>query len=1057
MRALRRILIVVAWSVVVPASSFAQATLAGVVRDPSGGVLPGVTVEASSSVLIERVRKAVTDDTGQYRITELPPGTYGITYTLMGFTTVRREGVEVSGSGVITISTDMQVGSVVETLTVTGETPIVDTQTTRRETVLSNAVINVLPVSRGYGALLTAIPALMTSGTDQVFSAQTTPQMTMFTTHGGRANEGRIMVDGLNTAAAFGGGGVSSLTYDVANAQEMQILVSGGLGESETGGPSINLVSQSGGNTFRGSVFWNQAGSWSSADNIDDELRAVGITRGPAVINAWDVSGTFGGPFKRDRLWFFANVRSYGTARPREGLFANLNAGDPSKWDYVEDRSVESRDPTSRMVYEGRITAQVTPRNKISGSYHYEKRCDGSSVLSQSADGACRDRGADWVGMGSTFFGRTSPESGTGYLDPFYNVTQVTWSSPLTNKVLLEAGYSRFHYVPAIFGVSPDGLTDLIRVTEQSQRYGVANFIYRGIDTWNNNEAQPHNWRASAAYVTGAHNMKLGYQGAYQMSDTTTLANSNLLTYTFNSPGSGPLTPTQFTFRIAPWQTRNRTAYNAVYIQDQWTKNRLTLQGALRYDHAWSFSPAEHQGAPVATRFNPQPISFPRTVGVAGYDDITPRFGAAYDVFGNGKTALKMNLGKYLQAATNDENYSINNPASDFGAAARFVTSTSRQWIDGNGNRIPDCDLMNPLPQNNAAAGGDTCGQWNNLNFGNPAPTVTTINPAILEGWGVRPWDWQFGASVQQEILPRVSVEVGYNRRWWGNYVVTDNLTRNPEDYDYWTINAPRHPELPGGGGYPVTYTDLKQAKFGQPSRSYVTFETDYGPERTSYWHGIDFTANARLRNGLMFQGGTSTGRGVRDYCEVAAKLPEMFDPVFGTRNQPASCHVTEQWATALRGIASYTIPKVDVLISGLIRSTGSNFPNVFATSANAAASNGASLMATYPVPNTAVQQALGRLPSGAVPNPNGTTTVDLLLPGELYGEDRVTQVDMRFAKILRLGGKRMDIGLDLYNVFNTNDVTIYNGQFGTDGATWNRPTAIVAPRFVRFNVTVDF
>src|SRR5262249_4197371 len=174
---------------------------------------------------------------------------------------------ELSGSGVFTVGVDMRVGDIAETVTVRGETPIVDTQTTRHETVLSNAVINLLPASRGYGALLAAIPSLMTSGTDQIFSAQTTPQMTLFTTHGGRANEGRVMIDGLNTAAAFSGGGVSTLTYDVSNAQEMQIVLSGGLGESETGGPTVNLISPSGGNTFRGSAFWNQAGSWSSANN----------------------------------------------------------------------------------------------------------------------------------------------------------------------------------------------------------------------------------------------------------------------------------------------------------------------------------------------------------------------------------------------------------------------------------------------------------------------------------------------------------------------------------------------------------------------------------------------------------------------------------------------------------------------------------------------------------------------------------------------------------------------------------------------------------------------
>src|SRR5262249_54287333 len=348
--------------------------------------------------------------------------------------------------------------------------------------------------------------------------------------------------------------------------------------------------------------------------------------------------------------------------------------------------------------------------------------------------------------------------------------------------------------------------------------------------------------------------------------------------------------------------------------------------------------------------------------------------------------------------------------------------------------------------------GGDICQQWSNLNFGNTANVTTTINPAVLEGWGVRPWDWQYGVSGQQEILPRVSVEVGYNRRWWGNYLVTDNLTRNPEGYDTWTINARSHSQLPDGGGYPVIYYDLKPAKFGLPSRNYVTFETDYGPARTAYWHGIDVTANVRLRNGLTFQGGTSTGRGVRDYCEVAAKLPELFDPIPGfARSQATSCHVTEQWATAIRGLASYTLPKVDLLITGLIRSTGSNFPSIF----NIAASNGTSLTATYQVPNTVVQQALGRLPSGGLAN--GTTNVDPLLPGQLFGAATVTQVDMRFAKILRFSGRRMLLGLDLYNVFNTNDVTGYTSAFGTDGSTWHLPSTIVNPRFVRFNVSVDF
>ena len=237
-----------------PSLVFAQATIAGVVRDASAAVLPGVTVEASSAVLIEKARTAITDGTGQYRMTDLPPGTYLVTFSLQGFTTVKREGVAVSGSGVIAVNADLRVGELTETITVTGASPIVDTQSVRREIVLNNETLSTLPATRGYGSALATVPALNIGGVAGAgaTTAPTTPQMMFFTAHGGAAGEGRVMTNGLTVAAPFGGGGVSDVTYDTANAAEMQVLISGGLGEAETGGPSINIVPKSGGNTFQG-------------------------------------------------------------------------------------------------------------------------------------------------------------------------------------------------------------------------------------------------------------------------------------------------------------------------------------------------------------------------------------------------------------------------------------------------------------------------------------------------------------------------------------------------------------------------------------------------------------------------------------------------------------------------------------------------------------------------------------------------------------------------------------------------------------------------------------
>src|SRR4029079_8731755 len=296
-------------SLLLPSLVYAQATIAGVARDASAAVLPGVSVEAASPVLIEKTRTVGTDGSAQYPITDLLPGTYVLTFTLQGFSTVKRDGLVVSGSGVTPVNVELRVGALEETVTVTGESPLVDTQSVRREVVLDNEILSTIPATRGYGSALAAVPSLNTGGVAGAHAprAPTTPAMPFFSTHGGASGEGRVMTNGLTVAAPFGGGGVSDVTYDIANAEEMQVLISGGLGESETGGPSINIVPKSGGNQFRGAGFFSTAGSWSTSNNVDDQLRSVGITQPPALRKNWDASGSLGGPVKKDRLWFFAN------------------------------------------------------------------------------------------------------------------------------------------------------------------------------------------------------------------------------------------------------------------------------------------------------------------------------------------------------------------------------------------------------------------------------------------------------------------------------------------------------------------------------------------------------------------------------------------------------------------------------------------------------------------------------------------------------------------------------------------------------------------------------
>jgi hypothetical protein len=595
------------------------------------------------------------------------------------------------------------------------------------------------------------------------------------------------------------------------------VTVSGGLGESQTGGPTLNIVPRTGGNSFSGQLFGSTAGEWSQGNNIDDDLRALGFTDPPAIYSAWDTSGSIGGPIKRDRVWFFASARNYGSHTDILGRYGNLNAGNPADWTYVEDRGLKARNASSTSDFAGRAAAQVTPRNKVTFSFNYQPVCAGSSI---SGEGGCRSRGDDWVAAGGV---AASPEASTPYNDGTQKITQGTWTSTVTSRLLLEAGGSTY---TSRWGwmESPGSLTNFTPVTETSARYGIPNFVYRGLDNFFDNNYRTTSWRASASYVTGAHSLKVGYQGGHYIDNTEDFADSTGLTYTFTNGA-----PVSFGWRIAPWQTSSRTQFYALYAQDQWTMGRMTVQGAVRFDHAWSGFPSDHNGAPQAGPFNPAPITFPDTEGVRGYNDITPRAGLAYDVFGNGRTALKVNIGKYLQASVNQTQYVIANPALDGRngrGGPRFVTNTSRAWTDSNGNFLPDCTILNPLPQDNSASGGDVCGPWLNPNFGNAA-RATVVNPEVLEGWNTRSYDWQFGVSIQQELMPRVALEVGYNRRWWGNFFVTDNRAVGPSDYVPYTVTAPAHPELPDGGGY--SFTALLPTNLAQDN--FYTFSSDYGDE----------------------------------------------------------------------------------------------------------------------------------------------------------------------------------------------------------------------------------
>jgi hypothetical protein len=1032
-----KVVLFVCSAILVPTLAFAQ-SIAGVVKDASGAVLPGVSVEASSPALIEKTRTVVSDERGQYQIVDLRPGTYAVTFTLPGFTTIARQGLEVSGGGVITVNAEMRVSGVEETITVSGAAPVVDVQTsTKRETVLSNEFVRSLPAARGYGNYLAGVPGI--SGTGRGASA--TPSNNFFTSRGGRSSEGNIQLDGMNVGSSVGGGGVSGYQYDMSNAAEVQVTIAGGLAEVDRGGPAFNMIPKTGGNSFAGSYFGAIAGKWAQGSNIDDTLRSYGFTDQAALIRNWDTNFAFSGPVMRDRLWFYSNVRTLGTYQDSPNLYANRNAGDPNAWTYVKDESIKVRNATSKKIGATRLTWQAAQKSKFGFYIDYTKNCSGSSV---SGDGGqCRTPGDGWTASGPGIgpgVPTTSPESGTIWDAPA-KIMQANYTSPLSSRILVEAGFSSFW---TEWGdIRPAGAAvNAIPVTEQSTTAGTptSNFIYHGWPTTSGTIQQNAQYRATMSYVTGSHSLKGGYQGALMKSKTPTFIGQQIA-YRFNNG-----VPNQLTQRVGPTLTSNQVTPLALFAQDQWTRGRMTLQGGLRYEHVTSVFPEGENGVLEATAFGPA-FTFPKTEGVRGFNDITPRMGGSYDVFGNGKTAIKVSLSKYLQAAYAGDGYTINNPG------VTLVNSTTRGWTDANNDRVAQCDFLNP------AANGE-CQAWSNLNWGRQAPG-TTVNPDSLQGWNKRNWDWQFSAGVQHELVSRVSLDVSYSRRWWGNFNVTQNRALTAADYDEVTLTAPQDPRLPGGGGYPVTFLVRNSNQALGVSDPYYTSNQDFGDE-THYWHGVDVTLNARLQNGLSFQGGTSTGRGVNNTCDVLiGRFGRPMQPngtisSNGTTltaatavidGQPA-CDATEPWLTSLRGLASYTVPKVDVLVSAILRSQANVQPG------GDVATNGASRSANFLMTATQFQAATGHSLRPGVTS----ETVNLLLPGQVYG-DRVNNLDLRVAKIVRIKGTKANVGLDIYNVTNANTGTTFESTYdpASNGQKWMRPTAVLQPRFVKFNVQFDF
>lgn len=1005
LRGVRLAVGVVTWLAVVPSAAYAQASVTGVARDASGAVLPGVTVEAASPALIEKVRTAVTDGTGRYRIENLRPGLYTVTFELPGFSTVKREGVELIGTAASTVNVELRVGALEETITVTGETPIVDVQSTARQTVLDRDAIDSLPSSRVANVLVRVLPNVVANTQD------------MGGIEGDGVARGDVAVRGNFDARAVSGGvglhgssgmsGATSTVSNIAAYQEVTVDAGGSSAEHVEGGVIINLIPRDGGNAYSASLFANFANGAMQGTNLTQALKDAGLPAGNQLDQLSEFNPSVGGPIKRDRLWFYWTAREM-TSFSTVPMFYNKNAGDPTKWTYEQDlaRGPASNKNTLWDFTDLRTTWQVTPKNKFAFTFDKSDICDCPRGLTA----------------------RLAPEAAAGNYQKVERTLVISqWTAPVTSRMLLEGTvYNQWKTTPrtrenpflpggvAKWGTTPglgvNGQPPMISAMEQS-----TGITYRGSSSSHETGDDVAMASGTVSYVTGAHAFKAGFTYRSGLIDRYDFAPDSPLQYRFRDG-----VPNRITLRAEERHLlTHMDADNGLFVQDKWTVKRLTMTGGVRFDYLYISYPETSVGpAPYAPDRH---IVFPEAKGLR-WHDISPRSGLAYDLFGDGKTAVKVSLNKYLKGTaigTGD----LTVVTSEISPAARLVTNTTRSWNDANRNFVPDCDLRNP------ASNGE-CGGLADPTYGSTKPG-TTVDPDLLKGWGKRPYNWQFSAGVQRELVPRVSLDLSYWRSWFGNFYVTDNRAIGPDDFEPFSITVPRDPRLPDGGGYVVSgLYDIKPAKFGVPADNFFTLAEKYG-KQTELWTGVDVTVNARPHPGMFLQGGTSTQRQSTNNCDVKAHLDNPSQSIDPPLMPLAFCDLAGTFLTQVKFLGSYTVPRIDVQLTG----TFQNLP-------------GPEITAIYVATNAQIGGSLGRTLAGGASN----VEVNIVEPRTLYS-DRFNRLDVRIGKILRFGRTRATASVDVYNVFNSSAVIGLNTTY----AAWQRPEQILTARFAKVGVLLAF
>ncbi len=956
-----------------PGVAAAQSAIAGAVRDSTGGVIPGVTVEAASPALIEKVRSATTDGQGRYSIVDIRPGVYTVTFTLTGFQTVRREGVEVAANVTVPISIELQVGTVAETITVTGATPVVDLQRAGQSAVLNREVLDTLPNARNYITAGIIMPGLRSTGPNMGGAGSLISTYLMAR---GRDNKENTMeVDGLDGRSSRGDGQQPITNYTMA--QEVTYQTNAVSAEASGGGLRISMVPREGGNNYAGELYAGGMNNNWQANNITQELKDKGLPTATSTRYLWETSPAYGGRIIRDRLWFFGSTRWNRQVLAPAGA-TYFATGEPG----YNNRHYDN--------YSGRITWQASQRNKITffhdQNVRYESHFQGGNTI------------RDWCCV------PTSLPLGYQYIET------IKWTSPVSNRLLLEAGYARFGYKnglnipqPGIKKTpgSPEWFATSARIDLATNIETVANDNFC-CDMYK----QPTRvYQGAVSYVTGSHSFKAGASWRTAMLDQTTEEMNGSLKQRYRNG-----VPESVSVAAMPtWTKAIIDPDVGVYAQDAWAIKRLTVNAGVRFDYfqgvigetnmaAGRFVPARS-----VQRFNPLP----------SFSDVSPRLSAVYDLFGNAKTALKANASRYV-AQYGTTYVSPYNPISR--------TSDTRNWVDCDYNPGTSTCSGRVLSTN-----GDNIAQLNEIGPANINPFGTTPSRRADDNLA-RTYNWDYSVSIQHELVPRIAVVGAWYYSKYGNLQANRNQALTVNDYTPFQIVNPMTPSEM------ITVYNLNRSAQGKVDN--VVRSSDIN---TQTYTGYEFSVQARLGKGAVVTGGWYTDLSLAQtcdtndpnllrYCDQTGKLyqDQGVVPALPYQNE-FKVAATSPLPWDFRGSLQFaSLPGNGGITSGVAA------PLPFVT-------------VTYAVP--------AALYPGGAAGRTVAQTVPLNPPGSQY-LDRINQLDMNIKRTFHAGKVQLEPGFAIYNLFNVVPVLLETTVFGS---TLYTPTQTLQGRFLKLEIMVKF